>query len=73
MAPRSCAQQNLYNNPLANLIEEQNKLAGLQDPVRRLDASSNKVFTLFETPIPLFVLPNKDFFIKFMKTFVEST
>ena len=73
MAPRSCAWQNPCNNPPANLTGEQDELASPQSLVERSVAGNNKVFIPLEAPIPPFVPLIKDFFIKFMKVFVEST
>ena len=73
MTLRSCAWQNPYNNPSANPIGEQNKLAGPQTPAKRSDIGNNKASIFFEALIPLFVLLIKDFFTKFIKVFIEST
>ena len=73
MALESCVWQNPYNNLLADPIKEQNELAGSQNQAKRSDASSNKAPTPLEAPIQPFVPPIEDFFIKFMKVFIEST
>ena len=64
---------------MANPTREQDELAGPQGLAKRLNAGSNKVLTPskaptpLEAPIPPFVPPTEDFFMKFMKAFVEST
>ena len=72
MALGSHARQNLCNNPPADPIGEQDKLASLQGPIERSDVGSNKALTSSETSTPPFVLPTKNLFTKFMKAFVES-
>ena len=73
MALGSCARWSPCNNLLANLIEEQNKFASPQCPVKRLDININEAFTPFEALTPSFVFSTKDFFTKFIKAFVELT
>ena len=73
MALRSCAGQNFCGNPLADPTREQNGLAGTKSLARRSDAGSNEA----SIPLAALTLPlvpfAKDFFTKFIKTFVELT
>ena len=75
IAPGSCTnQRSPCINPLANLIGEQNELAGAQDPIRRSNDGSNKAPTPFEAlTLPLVSFPFQDLFKKFMKVFMETT
>ena len=73
MALRSCARQSPYNNPPANLTEEQDELASPQGLAGRSNTGSNEALTPPETPTPPLILSTKDFFTKFMKAFIEST
>ena len=79
MALGSHAQWSFYHNLLTNPTREQNKLASPQGLAKRSDIDSNKALTLPkiptppEAPISPLVLSIKDFFMKFMKIFVEST
>ena len=73
MAPGSRAQQSPYNNLSANSIEKQNELVSTQSLAKRLNANSNKALILPEALILPLISPTKDFFIKLMKAFVEST
>ena len=73
MASGSYAQWSPCNNPLPNLTEEQNKLAGLQNLAERSDADSHKALTLFEALNPPLIPLIKNFFQKFIKAFVKST
>ena len=57
---------------MTNPIKKQDELANFQGLVERLDVGSDKVFTSLEALTLSFILPTKDFFIKFMKAFVES-
>ena len=72
MVSESYAQWSSCNNPLANPIREQNEFTGPQGIVKRLDTNSNEALTFSETLNLLFVPPTKDFFMKFMKAFMES-
>ena len=73
MALKFYGYQSFSENPLVNLIKEQNKLAGLQNPVTKFDISSNKGFIFLKTLIlTLVLLFIKDLFIKFMKIFIKS-
>ena len=64
---------------MANSIGEQNELAGPQDLIKRSDAGNNKASIPLKVSIPLeaptlpLVLSIKDYFMKFIKAFVEST
>ena len=73
MAPGFCARWSPRNNPPADPTEEQNELVSPQGPARRSDAGSNEAPTPLEASTPPLVPPTKDFFMKFMKAFVEST
>ena len=56
-------------NPLDDILEEQDELAGA-----RSDASSDEAPTPPEVPtLPLVFSPAKDLFTKFMKVFMETT
>ena len=78
MAPGSCTHRSLCNNFPADFTEEQDKLAGPQDPIKRSDAGNNKALisskalTPFETPTLSLVSFTKDLFTKFMKAFMKS-
>ena len=73
MALGSCIQQSPHNNPPANPTEKQNKLANPQSPAERSDAGSDKAPILPKAPILSLVPSTKDFFMKFIKAFVEFT
>ena len=77
MALGSCARRSPCVHPPADPTGEQDELAG-QGPVRGFNAKSNeaptKALTLPEAPTPpLIPFSTKDFFIKFMKVFMETT
>lgn len=68
----SYARQSLCVN-LPSHFTEQDELASAQEPAKKFNTGSNKALTSLEAPIPVLVSPfNKNFFIKFMKAFVES-
>ena len=73
MALESCTWRSPCNNPLADPTGEQDKLVNPQGPVWRLNVGNNNAFTPLEAPILPLVPSTKDFFTKFMKTFVELT
>ena len=73
----SYAQQSPCINPPHNPTGEQNELAS-QSSVQGFNAKSNealtKALTPLKAPTPPLILPSiKDFFIKFMKVFMETT
>ena len=76
MVPESYVWQSPYVNPLANLIEEQDKLVS-QGLVRRFNNGSNeastKTFTSLEA-LTLSLIPpsTEDFFTKFIKIFIKT-
>ena len=60
-------RQSLYVNLLADIFEEQDKLAGA-----RSDAGNNKAPIFLEIPTSIFVLlSSKNLFTKFMKVFIK--
>ena len=77
MAPGPCAWRSPCVNPPADLIGEQNELAG-QGPVQGFNAGSDKAPTKSSIPpeasTPSLVLfSTKDLFTKFIKMFMETT
>ena len=73
MALGSCTWRNPCNNPLANPTGEQNELASPQSQAERSDVGNDKALTSPEALIPPLVPPTKDFFMKFIRAFIEST
>ena len=77
MALGSRPQRSPCINPLADPIEEQDKLAG-QGPVRGFNTRSNEAPTKAPTSPeastpPLVLSSTKDLFTKFMKVFMKTT
>ena len=72
MAPGFYIWRSPCNNPLADLTGDQDKLAGPQGSARRSDAGSHEALILPKAPILSLIFSIKDFFTRFMKTFVES-
>ena len=73
MALGFCVWRSPYNNLLVDFTEKQDELASPQGLARRSDAGSNKASTPPKALTPPLVPSTKDFFMKFMKVFVEST
>ena len=78
MALRSFAQWSSYVNPTTNSAGEYNELISARDPIKRSNIGNNRVPTKASTPpevlIPTLILfPIEDFFIRFLKVFIETT
>ena len=78
MAPRARACRNLCVNTPANSAGRLDELVGAQGPAKRSKTKSNEASTkasiLPKAPtLSLVSFSTKDFFIKFMKVFIEIT
>ena len=79
MALGSRTHQSSCVNPQANILRDQNKLIGSQNPAERFHSGSNKVCTFFKAltlpkaSIPSFGLsPTKNLFTIFKKVLIKT-